>query len=245
MSVPPEKREEHPLLSRHFLLLIAFLAALLVTEAMVFTLFDGSERKDVLGMAFGLFGAWIGAGAAYFFGRENMRTATESMLKMRGRSPTEILAGTRLSDMKPKALPETFKINDSVSEILAWLEKKEKRFFAVVVDENEKFEYAVDEEALYRFVNQQMKEGGADYASAGARPVGEVVKAFKDDKDLRSLIKAAAAMDQDATAFAANEKMEDEKVFVTIVLNNEKQPTGYITSGDIRKLMLTPTVPSP
>lgn len=242
MAVPPENREEHPLLSRHFLLLIAFLAALLITEAMVFTLFDGSERKDVLGLAFGLFGAWIGAGAAYFFGRENMRTATESMLKMRGRSPAEILAGTRLGDMKLKSLPETFKTNDTIGEILGWLEKKEKRFFAVVVDENAKFEYAVDEEALYRFINKRMKEGGTDYDAACARPVGEVISAFKDDKDLQPLIRAAVAMKEDATAFAANEKMEDEKVFVTIVLDDEKQPTGYITSGDIRKLMLSRAV---
>jgi len=111
-----------------------------------------------------------------------------------------------------------------------------------VVDENAKFEYAVDEEALYRFINKQMKEGGTDYDTACARPVGEVISAFKDDKDLQPLIRAAVAMKEDATAFAANEKMEDEKVFVTIVLDDEKQPTGYITSGDIRKLMLSRAV---
>jgi len=239
VAILPENREEHPLLSKHFMLLIAFLAALLITEAMVFILFDGSERKDVLGLAFGLFGAWIGAGAAYFFGRENMRTATESMLKMRGRSPTEILASTRLSEMKPTALPETFKVEDKIGDLLAWLEKKEKRFFAVVVGDNDKFEYAIDEEALYRFINKQIKESGISYSAACARQISEVINTFKDDKDLQSLIHAAVTMSRGGTAFAANEKMEDEKVFVTIVLDDEKQPIGYITSDDIRKLMLS------
>jgi hypothetical protein len=242
VAILPENREEHPLRSKHFMLLIAFLAALLITEAMVFILFDGSERKDVLGLAFGLFGAWIGAGSAYFFGRENLRTATESMLKMRGRSPTEILASTRLSDMKPKALPETFIVEDKIGDVLAWLEKKEKRFFTVVVGANDKFEYAIDEEALYRFINKQIKESGTSYSAACARQISEVINTFKDDKDLQSLIHAAVTMRQDGTAFAANEKMEDEKVFVTIVLDDEKQPTGYITRDDIRKVMLSQAV---
>ena len=44
-------------------------------------------RKDVLSIIITAFGAWVGAGAAYFFGRENLRVAMDGLLAMRDESP--------------------------------------------------------------------------------------------------------------------------------------------------------------
>src|SRR5437016_4482567 len=41
-------------------------------------------RKDILSILLTAFGAWIGAGAAYFFGRESLREAASSLLKAQG-----------------------------------------------------------------------------------------------------------------------------------------------------------------
>ena len=40
-------------------------------------------RKSILAVIVTAFGAWVGAGAAYFFGRENLREASASLLAMR------------------------------------------------------------------------------------------------------------------------------------------------------------------
>lgn len=241
MPVVPEKQgKPNPMKSTEFWLVVALLVALLITEGLVFGLIDKSDRSDVLALTLGTFGAWIGAGAAYFFGRENLRTATDSMLRMRGRSSVEILTDTKLQDMKPKTIPKTFKTKDEVGTVLTWLEEVKERFFAVVLDDKDAFSYAIDEEAFYRFINAQMKEGEKskdDYATACKKSIQEVIEKFTSDEDLNLLIKSAIIMREDATAFSASEKMEEKRVFVTIVVDEQNKPVGYITTGDIRRII--------
>jgi hypothetical protein len=70
--------------SPEFVLVAILVGALLLVIGMIFAFTRGTtaevvaSRKDLLAIILGAFGAWIGAGAAYFFGRENLRTATES-----------------------------------------------------------------------------------------------------------------------------------------------------------------------
>lgn len=237
MPIAPGNQDS-PWNHKHFLLVLFLLAALIVSEALVFGLVGADSRKDVLALMLGTFGAWIGAGAAYFFGRENLRTATESMLKMRGRSPEEILANTRLSDMKPKPIPKKFKKDEKIEDLLTWFEEDKARFFAVVVDEADKFEYAVSEEALYRFMHDEIKTGQSHDVVCG-KTLDEVIKRFQGDKDLQSLIQAAVKMSENYTAVSASDMMDNERKFVTIVVDVKGCPTGYITTGDIRRLILS------
>jgi glycopeptide antibiotics resistance protein len=58
-------------------------------------------RKDVLAIIITAFGAWVGAGAAYFFGRENLRVAADSLLAMRGLSGKELLRRTSIKQIPP------------------------------------------------------------------------------------------------------------------------------------------------
>jgi len=69
----------------------------------------------------------------------------------------------------------------------------------------------------------------------------EEVKNDKPDasKAICSLVNAAVVLEDRQTAFVANEAMEREKRFVTIVVNVQNMPIGYITTADIRRFILS------
>lgn len=241
----PNGEDKHPFMSKHLILVLALLFALLATEGLIFWMLkdNTTNLKDIMALTFGTFGTWIGAGAAYFFGRENMRTATDSLLRMRERTPTEILANTTLRDMNPRPVLAKFKETDEISGLITWLKENKKRFFTVVVDNEGKFKYALNEEAIYLFALDKLEQDkplkrGEIYT----KKVYEVIEHFKKaeaKKDIKSLIQAAISMSEGSSVLSASEKMEQERVHVTIVVDAQDRPTGYITTEDIRRLMLS------
>lgn len=250
MIKKPENGDRSPWNSREFLLVLALLAALLITEALVFWfLRDSTDRGDVLALTFGAFGAWIGAGAAYFFGRENLRVATDSMLKMRARSPEEILSNTKLVDMKPKPLPAKFKEKvATIGEIVKWLKEDLDRFFVVVVDDQERFKCALDEEAIYLYIHDKLETHSEkepdkpfDHDAVCGKGVTEVIKHYESEekKEAKRLIEAAVKLSDDSSALIASDMMERDRKFVTIVVDDKDHPIGYVTTADIRQLVAT------
>ena len=140
--------------SPEFWLVVALLTALMLAMLMIFMLGGNSsaEKKDFLAIVLGAFGAWIGAGAAYFFGRENLREAKGSMLRMRGSSPQERLTQTPIGALRPKPIPRTFKVDDTLKSALDWFQEDPERFFIVVLNSQDKLQNVVHEEAIYRFL---------------------------------------------------------------------------------------------
>ena len=249
MVKKPGNGDSSPWKSREFLLVLFLLVALIITEALVFWLVSASSRDEVLALTFGAFGAWIGAGAAYFFGRENLRVATDSMLRMRGRSPEEILSGTKLADMKPRPLPTKFKEKVStIGEIVKWLKEDLNRFFVVVVDDKDEFKCTLDEEAIYLYIHDSLETHSKeepdkpfDHDAVCGLVVGKVIEHYtsEEKKEAKRLIEAAVKLSDDSSALIASDMMERDRKFVTIVVDDKDHPTGYITTGDIRKLVAT------
>lgn len=247
-------RGSHPLLSAEFVLVGVLVVALLLAMLMIFAFVSGggdiaavqTNRKDLLAIILGAFGAWIGAGAAYFFGRENLRAATESMLRMRDVSPEERLMQTSLRDVKPRPLPITFTREDNLDRVLQWLDEDPERFFVVVLDKQGKIDKAVDEEAIYRYLhkkNPPPEERTLGHVIDHVKgEVEQLEKAGKRDaaKAAATMVDAAVLLDDAQTAWLASEMMERERKFVTIVVDAKGSPVGYITTGDIRRLILSP-----
>lgn len=236
--------------SPEFWLVVALLTALMLTMLMIFMLggTNSAEKKDFLAIVLGAFGAWIGAGAAYFFGRENLREATESMLRMRGSSPQERLTQTPIGALRPKPIPRTFKVDDTVKSALDWFQEDPERFFIVVLNSQDKLQNVVHEEAIYRFLydSQRSPSDGSSLADLGTviSFINNKAEEVKDDKPdaskaICSLVNAAVVLEDRQTAFVANEAMEREKRFVTIVVNAQNMPIGYITTADIRRFILS------
>lgn len=237
--------------SAEFILVAILVLALLLAMLMIFVFVTSgtdaaaiqTNRKDMLAIILGAFGAWIGAGAAYFFGRENMRAATDAMLKMRGLTPQERLAQAALRDLKPKSLHIIFHKTDPLSKLKTFFEEDPARFFAAVVNEHGEIDNAVDEEALYRFRCEKQPDMEKETIQSLYDYIKEEAAKFKDNRtaarDMLSLISLAVVLNETRSALAANEAMEQEHKFITIVTDNKSNPTGYITTSDIRRYVLT------
>jgi hypothetical protein len=202
------------------------------------------HRKDLLAIILGAFGAWIGAGAAYFFGRENLREATSGMLAMRASSPQERLAQTSLGDLKPKPMPITFEAKDTIEKAIEWLEGEPERCFVTIVDNSRRVEYVVAEEAIYRYIKSQ-----GDYESAKGKKIDDVINYIKAQKDtnkqkpdavksLNNLIEYAIQLEVNQSCLLADRLMREENKLVTIVLDTNRTPIGYITTTDINRFLL-------
>lgn len=74
--------------------------------------------------------------------------------------------------------------------------------------------------------------------------VNEIAKLEKEKKhdaakSIRNLINTAVLLEETQKASHANETMEQDRKFITIVVDSKKKPVGYITTGDIRRMLLS------
>ncbi len=236
--------DKHPFMSKHLILVLALLATLLITLIPIFVVLKGTDLKDTLALAFGTFGAWIGAGAAYFFGRENMRTATDSLIRMSGHTPTEILAKTTLREMNPRQIPDKFHLDDKVKKLSEWFKKNVENYFVLIVDKDEKYQNTLNEEALYRFINNETETNANKKYSEirdafNDKNIQDVIEYIKSQKkkELQTLVEYGIPLNEDTKASAANEILENQNKKLAIVVDAQNQPTGFITTSDIRRLL--------
>jgi hypothetical protein len=253
--MPKQQGRGNPFTSVEFVLVFTLVVALLIVILMIFLFIKGgdatavqTERKDFLAILLGAFGAWIGAGAAYFFGRENLNAATESMLRMRGLSPEERLAQTTLKDMKPKAIPKTFVAKDKVGDVLTWFDEDEARYFAVMLDDQKRVDKVVGEDALHRFLRDKIDPKSPKvmkYDDVVKSNLGDVIKHIEEkakepNRDaILTLINTGVVADEGQTASFANQTMAKEKKYVTIVVDAKRAPLGYVSATDIRRFLLS------
>ena len=170
---------------------------------------------------------------------------------MRGVTPQERLTQTAIVDLRPKPIPQTFKVSDAVETALNWFEVDPERFFIVVLNKDNKLQNVVHEEALYRYLYKLYETQTPPPANPLLENLGTVIdvitrdaEKLKSDKpeasrSLNALVNAAVVLQDRQTAFVANETMERERKFVTIVVNSQSMPIGYITTADIRRFVLS------
>ena len=246
MAIAGEKRK---FWTPEFVLIWTMLLVLLVLVIMILFIPPGSRgtsevtfqsvaeyRKTILSIVVTTFGAWVGAGVAYFFGKENLRVAAESMLAMREQSPQERLRRTPIRAVPPKPIDWLVKASDDVKSVIDKLKAEPQRWFVPVTEDDGSLKTLLHEQAIWRFVDQQ-SSGGTNYADTLKKKVSEVIdyiKATGLEKDMN--IYVTVAMDQ--TAGEAYDLMQSKKVFLAIVLDDKKAPKYYIDTADIRTLLL-------
>lgn len=248
-----EPGRNKPFTSAEFIIVCVLVAALLLAMLMIFTLVTGTDatatqtnRKDLLAIILGAFGAWIGAGAAYFFGRENLREATDSMLRMQGVSPQERLMQTALGNIKLDPVPKTFRRTDFIEPVVKWLKEDADRFFVVILKSDDSVDLAVEAEAVYLYL---VNNPTTDQTKVELEKVIEFIKKEADKLEtegkpvqadhLRNHVDCAVVLKDSDNAWLANENMMQRNVFVTIVVNAKGLPVGIITPTHIRSLMVS------
>jgi len=198
-------------------------------------------RKSMLNVIVTVFGAWVGAGAAYFFGRENLKEAADSLLAMRQPSAREQLYETLVREIPPKILDWRVKVSDSLQPVVEKLEQNPTYWFITVVKEDGTLETVLEAHGLWRFINKQLRpEEGEDKSLKEARvevlneKVSEVlnapeVDAFKDRHVTAKL---------DESAGKVHEQMAKERVTVALIVDEKGKPTHFFTTADVKNLLL-------
>jgi len=222
-----------------FLVLAILVVPLTVPEGDKTTTFTDllDYRKNILAIIITAFGAWVGAGAAYFFGRENLREASRSMLAMREPSPKERLRRIPIREIAPRPLDWVVTISEELRAVIDKLKDEPERWFIPLVKDDGTIETVINEEAIWRFVDNET-EAGTVYADILKKKVSDVLKYIKDTKGLERFKGIYAAVGLDKSACDANEEMQSKDVCLAIVTDERGKPTHYITTGDVRRVLL-------
>lgn len=190
-----------------------------------------AHQKDVLAIIITAFGAWVGAGAAYFFGRENLRVAADSLLAMREVSPRERLRRTSIKQIPPKPVDWTVKKTTPVDDVQAKLKNEPARWFIPIVKNDDTLETVMNEEAVWRFLLDP-----AGQPSAG-KTVQDLLTYIESNSDFRRFRDIHVPVTMETTVGAASELMDSKHVFLAIV-ESEGKPTHFFTTSEVRKLIL-------
>jgi len=204
------------------------------------------NRKDILSLIITAFGAWVGAGAAYFFGRENLRVASEGLLAMRQISPRERLSQTSIKQIPPTTIDWTVDKDTLVADVRKKLEDEPSRWFIPIIKKDDgSLDTVVNEEAVWRFLLAPEGQEPVTVASSPptARPapptkkISDLLTYIDSKPDLRRFRDIHIAVPMETTVGAANDLMESKRVFLAIVVS-EGKPTHFFTTSEVRKVLL-------
>jgi hypothetical protein len=197
-------------------------------------------RKDILAVIITAFGAWVGAGAAYFFGRENLRVAADSLLAMRDLSPKERLRRTSIKQIPPTPIDWMVKRTTKISEVKDALTQKPERWFVPVVKDDGTLETVINEEAVWRYLIDKLPAATAtedDKKKYDEATIDDLLKYIDETEALKRFNQIFVVTSMEATVGAATDLMDSKHVFLAIV-TSEAKPTHFFTTSEVRKLLL-------
>jgi hypothetical protein len=192
-------------------------------------------RKDVLAIIITAFGAWVGAGAAYFFGRENLRVAANSLLAMRDLSGKELLRRTSIKQIPPTSIDWTVKRTDLVTNVKTALMDKPERWFIPVVKDDGTLDTVINQEAVWRYLLNPTPP-------PATATVADLILYIEASPTLKRYIDIQAVVSMETNVGTANDLMDSRHVFLAIV-TSEGKPTHFFTTSEVRKLLLKGTTP--
>jgi hypothetical protein len=193
-----------------------------------------AHRKDLVALLLTAFGAWVGAGAAYFFGKESLREATNSLIRSQQASGAERLRQMTLSQLPVRPIPFGAKRADKLGEVAPKLRADvNKLWFITVVDEAAKLDTIVHKEVVMWYV---MAQGGE--AAAADKTVDDAIKYAEGQGTLKPLLGNYVTGKVTDSAADAYERMEKKGVYLIVLVDDQNKPLGFIDSGDIRRALL-------
>lgn len=201
-------------------------------------------RKNILAVIITAFGAWIGAGAAYFFGRENLRETARSLLEMRGVSPKERLRQTPVRRLALKPLDWVVKPQDKLKDVVEKIKDNSDHWFIPIVNDDGVLQNIIHEDAVWRFIDKEStKEEPSAYSEIMAKSVSDLQAyianlAKADPRKVRRISEIYVRVTLDKSAADANELMQNKGVFIAVVTDAKGKPTHYVTTADIRTTLL-------
>jgi hypothetical protein len=190
------------------------------------------SRTDLLTIIITAFGAWVGAGAAYFFGRENLKQATEGMLHAID-NPLMRLQKTMIKDIYPFKIDKTFKKSDLVEDVYQWLKSNPKAWFIPILDNKGCLDAVIHEEAVYRYKLEKCPQSDCK------ENLEKLVDFINQDPQIRKETSELwIKLKMDDSLGTAENVMTYKNARLAIIVDKNCVPTHFITTGDIRRFLL-------
>jgi hypothetical protein len=229
------------------LLILAGLALLTISLPYLVLYFHPSDTKDLaafskeladyskwaLSVLLGAFGAWIGAGAAYFFGKENLKESsrsTESALRIQRDALVGSRLGEQVKDMDLTAINSNF-IFDTKSQkntVVDGLKDLLGYWFVPIVD--------ATTGALKDVIHARVFWGPASTDN----PTIEAITAELDKKDETRKLHGAGfyiEISLDDKIGDVYNLMTKKRAEVAIVVDASKKPTHCVSKMDLRAFL--------
>jgi hypothetical protein len=204
--------------------------------------------KWVLSALLAAFGAWIGAGAAYFFSKESLQEssrATEEALKIQqqtmGVKPQEktLVKDLALTAMNPSFM---FNISKTLDQIITELEKRVGYWFVPFIDESSgKLEDVVSSQVFWTFKYDRPKKfKPEDEAKSTINEILAFLGSEEADEKLKKLhgintFFIKIKLEDTLESVAA--QMKSPNTAVAIVVDEKGKPTHCLTRTDIGGLL--------
>ncbi len=244
--------------SFEFWLIVAMLVALIFLVGVILYTpilgektenFDASTILDYRSNLFsGLltaFGAWIGAGAAYFFGRESLREAYDGMKSLQQPSITERLTQLKIKDMPPKDLTWRPTRSKPLQAIFDKLDQNPDYWFIPIFDEADKLKTVKSEDTFWNYYRMKMDEKPkaeiektvenikkmsiGDFLDDIEKP--SFAEKFKRFTDPHVLLKLTDSIHY------ANKQLDEKGVYLAIINDEEGNARYYATASEFRRYM--------
>lgn len=197
-------------------------------------------RKSILAIILTAFGAWVGAGAAYFFGRENLRQATDSILAMRELSPKERLRRILVREVPLRPIDWFVKPSDELRVVMDKLRAEPERWFIPIVKDDGSIETIINEEGIWRFLDMESAAGTA-YTNIMQKKVSDVLAFLKQpaNKNLKKrALDIYVRVTLDTSAGDTHELMQSKGVYLAVITDEKGKPTHFFDTGDVRRVLL-------
>lgn len=227
-------------------LLVLVIAVMVVPVGLLTGGIKNLAAKDILGFRSNIlttvltaFGAWIGAGAAYFFGTKNLKQATDAIEKAQS-TGRDRLAKLKISSMSPEKVAWSAAPDWKLSEVIKRLNAEPCDWWFPLVDDKGRFDTVVHEECVFRFVEHKLEtEPGVSYQDMASKTaVSDFAAWIRKQSDLKTIlwgIHVEASLED--TAQAVNDAMVAKKVHMAIILDAERKPAFSISEGSIKKAL--------
>jgi len=203
-------------------------------------------RKSLLGLILAAFGAWVGAGAAYFFGRENLRVSANSLLQlhqqMTGSARLNLI---KVRDIPPKPLDSNFSEDATLKEIDEKFDAKPSMWF-ISTNALGKW-YIISKELIGQYIQDASselatKEPTKIYSEINTeimkKTLKDVIPEIEKNTKYSHFINQYVDTKLEDNASNVNEDMDSKCVFLGIIKDDNGNLVQYFTTSDIRKALL-------
>lgn len=192
-------------------------------------------RKGIMTIIITAFGAWVSAGAAYFFGRENMRMTTESLLKMH-QSPAERFKQMPVRNLPRKPIDWVVKAADTLDTITTKINRKQ-RWFIPIVKEDGSLENVIHEDAVWIFISDKGAEGMA-HADIIKKTIADVVTHIRSKPEYKEFDMIYVPVGLEDKAGEVHDIMLRKDIYLAVVTDSKGNPKEFLTTADMRIFLL-------